>query len=181
MSIETLKGMMPEYAKDNKLNLSTLANDETLSKPQLWGTFLATAIASRNANVLREIASEAAEHLSEAEMNGAKAAASIMSMNNVYYKFTEVLEDYRTMPAKLRMNILANPGVDTVDFEIWALAVSAINGCKACVLAHEKTLRDHDISKEQVQTAVRIASTIHAVAVTLEAEVSFKADMAEAA
>ena len=66
------------------------------------------------------------------------------------------------------MNAMANPGCDKVDFELCSLAVSAINGCGTCVDSHEKTLRKHQLSAQAIQSAVRIAAVVHAVAVTLE-------------
>ena len=172
MSIDTLKSQIPDYAKDIKLNLSSLSNDETLNTQQLWGTMLASALASRNADVIREIEEEAADHLSEQAYDAAKAAAAIMGMNNIYYRFVHLASEkaYSTMPAKLRMNIIGNPGVEKTDFELWSLAVSAINGCGMCIDAHEAELKKHGITSEQIQTAVRIASTLHAVAAVIDGE-----------
>lgn len=171
MSIDNLKNLMPEYAKDIKLNLSTLASEETLTAQQLWGTFLTTALAAGNETVIREIAAEAAQHLTPEAQNAAKAAAAIMAMNNVYYKFVGMMgDDYRTMPAKLRMNVIGNPGVDKIDFELWSTAVSAMNGCQFCVKAHEKTLADHGVEKAAIQTAVRIGAVVNAAAAVLTAE-----------
>lgn len=167
MSIENLKNQIPDYAKDIKLNLSSLTNDETLSAQQLWGAFVASALAGGNADVIAAIESEASQKLSPEALNAAKAAASIMAMNNVYYKFTGMMPEYQTLPAKLRMNVIANPGVDKADFELWSLAVSAINGCQFCLKSHEKQLRDHGISQEQVQTAVRVAAVVQAVSAVL--------------
>lgn len=173
MSIENIKNEVPEYAKDIKLNLSSLANEETLTPQQFWGTMVASALAGRNGFVIREVVEEAAQILSEEALNAAKAAASIMAMNNVYYKFAGMMGgEYQTMPAKLRMNIIANPGVDKMDFELWSLAVSAINACQFCVKAHEKQLVDHGITKEQIQTAVRIASVVQAASAILEGKES---------
>ncbi|WP_278371214.1 carboxymuconolactone decarboxylase family protein, partial [Thalassospira xiamenensis] len=56
------------------------------------------------------------------------------------------------------------------DFELFSLAVSAINGCGMCIDSHEKVLKNAGIKKETVQNAVRIASVIHAVSVVLDAE-----------
>lgn len=172
MSIETLKTMIPECAKDIKLNLSSLANDETLNPQQLWGTMLASALASRNEVVIQQISEEALDNLSAEAYEAAKAAAAIMAMNNVYYRFVHLSsnKDYQTMQAKLRMNIIGNPGVDKMDFELWSLAVSAINACGMCIDAHENQLIQHGVSKEQVQTAVRVASVIHAVSAVLDGE-----------
>lgn len=172
MSIDTLKSAIPDYAKDIKLNLSSLANDETLNAQQLWGTFLASAMATGQASVIANVTAAASEHLDDAASNAAKSAASIMAMNNVYYRFVHLAanKDYASMPAKLRMNVIGNPGVDKADFELWSLAVSAINGCGMCIDAHEAELRKHGISSEQIQTSVRVASTVAAVAAVIDGE-----------
>ena len=110
--------------------------------------------------------------MDSAAYKAAKAAAAIMGMNNVYYRFLHLVEDeeYSRLPAKLRMNVIANPGAPKEDFELWSLAVSAVNGCGKCITAHEKVLRDAGVSREQIQAAVRIAAVVHAVAVTIEGE-----------
>lgn len=90
-------------------------------------------------------------------------------MNNVYYRFVHLVGgDYAKMPARLRMNIIARPGVEKADFELWSMAVSAINGCGMCMESHEQQLRAAGISTEQIQTAVRIAATVSGLAVVLE-------------
>ncbi|MEO8557723.1 MAG: carboxymuconolactone decarboxylase family protein [Rhodospirillales bacterium] len=172
MSIETLKNALPDYAKDLKLNLSSLAGESLLSEQQKAGAFIASAIASRNPQVIEAVTAEFAPKLSARALTAAKTAAALMAMNNIYYRFVHLASaaDYKTLPAKLRMNAIANPGVDKVDFELWSLAVSAINGCGLCIDAHEKVVRQAGLSAEQVQAAVRIASVVHAVAVTLETD-----------
>jgi alkyl hydroperoxide reductase subunit D len=172
MSIETLKSRLPDYAKDLKLNLSSLASETALSDQQRAGTFVASALASRNAELTSAILAEFGSRLTPEALQAAKAAAAIMAMNNVYYRFTHLASaaDYRTLPAKLRMNVLAKPGVDKADFELWSLAVSAINGCGMCIDSHERALRETGVSAETIQAAVRIASVVHAVAATLDGE-----------
>jgi len=171
MTIEALKERLPEYAKDIKLNLGTLATEPSLTTQQRAGTFVASALASRNAEVTRAIISEFAPQLSPEALTAAKAAASIMGMNNIYYRFTHLVgAGYDRLPAKLRMNIIGKPGVEKVDFELWSLAVSAVNGCGMCLTSHEKVVRDAGLTQEQVQSAVRIASVVHAVAATLDGE-----------
>ena len=166
MSIDTLKGQMPDYAKDIKLNLSSLANDETLNDQQKWGTFLASALATRHAEVIVQVQEDAADHLSADAYKGVQAAAAIMAQNNVYYRFVHLSsnKEYGTLPAKLRMHVMANPGVDKGDFELWSLAVSAINGCGMCIDAHEAELKKAGFTTEQIQTAVRIAASVAAAA-----------------
>lgn len=171
MTIESLQEMIPDYAKDLRLNLSTLAGEETLNAQQKWGTFYAAALNTGNAEVIQAIEAVAGQNITAEAMNAARSAASIMAMNNVYYKFAGMMgEAYQTMPAKLRMNVIGNPGVDKIDFEIWSLAVSAMNGCQFCVQAHEAKVIAHGITREQVQASVRIAAVVNAVAVTINAE-----------
>ncbi len=172
MSIDTIKNAIPDYAKDIKLNLSSLANDESLNEQQLWGTMLASALAGRNPFVITEIEAEAKTHLSSDALEAAKAAAAIMAMNNVYYRFVHIAsnKEYQSMPAKLRMNVIGNPGVDKVDFELWSLAVSVVNACGMCIDAHEQQLLQSGMSKEQIQTASRIAAVIHATSAILDGE-----------
>jgi alkyl hydroperoxide reductase subunit D len=170
MNLEALKTRLPDYAKDLKLNLSSLAMENVLSEQQRAGTFIACALASRNAETIQAIMGEFAPKLSPEALTAAQAAASIMAMNNIYYRFTHLSSspDYRAMPAKLRMNVIGKPGVEKADFELWSLAVSAINGCGMCIDAHDKVLRDAGLTAEQIQAAVRIAAVVHAVAATLD-------------
>jgi alkyl hydroperoxide reductase subunit D len=172
MSLDHLRDQLPDYAKDIRLNLGSLANETLLSDQQKYGCFLACALASRNATVIRAIADETEGKLSGEAVTAAKAAAAIMGMNNIYYRFVHLASEktYATLPAKLRMQIIANPGVDKQDFELWSLAVSAINGCGMCVDSHDAVVRKHGMSTEQVQAAVRIAATVHAAAAILDGE-----------
>jgi alkyl hydroperoxide reductase subunit D len=171
MSIEALKSRIPEYAKDLKLNLGSLATEPSLSTQQRAGTFVAAALASRNAEVSAAIVAEFGPQLSAEALSAAKASAAIMGMNNVYYRFTHnVGGDYPNLPAKLRMNVMARPGVEKADFELWSLAVSAVNGCGMCMESHEKVVRHAGLTQEQVQAAVRIAAVVHAVAAVLDGE-----------
>jgi lipoyl-dependent peroxiredoxin subunit D len=173
ITLDTIRDALPDYARDLKLNLGsvlTTAGAPGLSEKQIWAVALASAIASRNQELTRDLETLAAARLDPAYVNGARAAAAIMGMNNVYYRFLHLVEDpeYALMPARLRMNVIANPGIEKVDFELLSLAVSAINGCGTCVASHERQLRKHEVTRETVQSAVRIAATVHAVARVLE-------------
>ena len=171
MALDNLKEGLPEYAKDLKLNLDTLSRSTELSEQQLWGTFLATAAATRNDTIISEIAEEASQHLSDEYVNAAYGAASIMAMNNVAYRAKSFLgSDYAQVRMGLRMNVIGNPGVDKVDFELWSLAVSAVNGCGMCIESHEHEVVKKGVSKEAVQDVIRIASVIHAVSAVIDGE-----------
>lgn len=176
MSIDALRDRIPDYAKDIRLNLGTLASESVLSDQQKWGAFLATALAAGNADVIKALAAEVEGKLSPEAITAAKAAAAIMGMNNVYYRATHLMsaKDYASMPAKLRMNVIANPGVDKVDFELWSLAVSAVNGCGMCLDSHEKVVRKAGLTTDQVQAALRIASAVNAAAAVMTVEAALQ-------
>lgn len=159
----------PDYAKDTKINAVNVLTPEGapgLSQEEIDGVALASAYASRSAGTVRWALSRSA--LSPERATAAKAAASIMAMNNVYYRFLHLVEDaeYKTLPARLRMTVIGNPGVGKKEFELYALAVSAINGCGFCVASHAQKLAGTGLSKEAVQSAVRVASVVAAVAQT---------------
>ncbi len=173
MTLDALIQSLPEYAKDLKLNYSTLIGQNTeLTPTQLWGSVLVSAMATRQPVLLRAVAAAAVEHTSAQIVDAAKTAGAIMGMNNIFYRFHHLTknEKYSTMPTRLRMNAIRTHGADPVDFELWCVAASAVNGCGKCVDAHEQVLRQKGISEELILAAVRVASVIHAVGTVLDAE-----------
>ncbi|GAA2242804.1 alkyl hydroperoxide reductase AhpD [Streptomyces ruber] len=172
MSLDALVASLPDYAEDLRRNLRAVVGGSPLPAQQLWGTVLATAVASRSPAVLRALGPEARERLSPQAYGAARAAASVMAMNNVFFRTRHLLSDheYGALRSGLRMNVTRDPGVDRVDFELWALAVSALNGCGVCLDSHEQALRRAGVARETVQEAFRIASVVHAAGVTLDAE-----------
>ena len=170
MTLEQIKALMPEYARDIKLNLSTVLGGTGapgLTEAQALGTALACAVATKSNALATAVEGVAGEKLDPARRNAARAAAAVMAMNNVYYRFTHFVgdEEYRKLPARLRMNVIGNPGIDKAEFELYSLAVSAINGCEFCIQAHEKVVREAGIGREGVQSAARIAAVMTAAAV----------------
>ena len=174
MSLDDLRQLLPAYAKDLSLNLSSLANETLLTDQQKWGCFVSAAYAVGQADMVK--AADALPLTDEA-MSGAKAAAAIMGMNNIYYRSLHLMQntEYRTLPARLRMNIIGNPGVDKNDFELWCTAVSAVNGCGMCLDSHEEELRKRGVPTVHVQAALRIAAVVNAVSRVLAAEAASKA------
>ena len=186
MSLNEIKSSIPDYAKDLRLNLEAVlgeAGAPGLSSKQIGLIALASAIGARHAALTSALAEEAGKHASAQELNGARTAAALMAMNNVYYRFTHLVAEpeYQTLRAGLRMNAMASPGCDKIDFELCSLAVSAINGCGMCMDSHEKTLRKHAVSAQAVQSAVRIAAVVNAVGVTLEQASASAVDAVSAA
>jgi alkyl hydroperoxide reductase subunit D len=169
-AIEALRAAFPESARDIKLNLQAVLGPGALSPEQRWGVALASAVASRNARLGQAVLSDARLEVSAALIEDALAAAALMAMNNVYYRFRHMSgkASYADMPARLRMNRMAKPATSKLNFELFSLAVSAINGCETCVRSHESVLTEGGLSENAVQDAVRIAATIQAAAVALE-------------
>ncbi len=170
-ALDDLRDAIPEAAKDLKLNLqSVLSADGPLSAAQRWGTAVASAVASRNARLREAILAEARAQVDAAVVDDAVAAAALMGMNNVYYRFRHLIgrAAYAEKPARLRMNRIAKPAGSKVDFELYCLAVSAINGCATCLQAHETVVLKGGLTEEHVHDAVRIASVIHGAAVAAD-------------
>jgi alkyl hydroperoxide reductase subunit D len=176
MSIEAVKDMLPDYARDLGLNLGGLVNGSALTQQQLWGAVAAVAAASSPSPAVALLDAESRQHLSAEGYTAAHAAAAIMAMNNVYYRAKHLLSDmgvasYDNVPARLRMQVIAtHGGVAKQDFELWCFAVSAVNGCASCLVSHEQELRKADMSTEQIHEGLRIAAIVKAVCATLASE-----------
>ncbi len=171
-SLEVVRSELADAHKDTRLNLQGVLEGGSLTPEQRWGVAVASAFAVRNERLKEAMLNEAKKALANPEpvIEDARAAASLMAMNNVYYRFRHMIgkESYSTKRAGLRMNRLAQVLTNKVDFELVCLAVSAINGCEMCMQSHEKVVLDGGLSEDQVHDAVRIAAVIHAAAVGLE-------------
>lgn len=166
MNLQSIKATLGEYAKDTRLNLGSVLSEEgapDLTLTQIHAIALASAYATKNSALVHAVNLEAT--LDEPYRHAARAAASIMAMNNVYYRFVHLVgDDYGKMPAKLRMNVIGAPGIDKKDFELMSLAVSAINGCGMCMEAHVHEVVKAGLSKTAVQSTIRITAVINAAA-----------------
>jgi alkyl hydroperoxide reductase subunit D len=174
MSIEQLKNSLSENAKDIKINLRNLFTEEgstDLNIKQIYSIALSCAYSIKNAELIKSVVSEAEQYMLSHEIKAAKSSAVIMAMNNIYYRFIHLVSDksYSTMPARLRMNIINDSGIDKTDFELNCLAVSALNGCGLCMDAHVKELSKRGVTQYAIQSAVRIAAVLNAVAMDISA------------
>ncbi len=169
-ALDELRDAIPDAARDLKLNLQSVLAESSLSPAQRWGTAVAAAVASRNPRLRDAVLAEARAVTEAAVVDDAIAAAALMGMNNVYYRFRHLIgrDVYSEKPARLRMNRIAKPAGSKLDFELFCLAVSAINGCESCLKAHEKVVLAGGLSEDQVHDAVRIAAVIHGAAVALD-------------
>ena len=169
MKLEQIKNEMKDYARDIRLNAeSVLAPDGApgLTQDQIYGIALACAYATKSTAVVNAFEKESREFMTPEVIEGAKGAATMMAMNNVYYRFIHLAEDadVSKLPARLRMNFIAKPGIPKVDFELMCLAVSAMAGCGMCIKSHVHEAKKGGISTEGVQSTARIASVVQAMA-----------------
>ena len=166
MSLREFADALPDYAKDIRLNLNSLTSDQILSDQRKYGLLLTTAHGSGYKPLVDAAEAECAPKLSPEAANAARAAAAVMAMNNVYYRFVHLASNpvYGTLPAKLRMNVIGSPGIDKAEFELFALAVSVQNGCGMCIDSHEKVLKSHGVTADVIQAAARIGAVMTAAA-----------------
>ena len=166
MSLKQFADTLPDYAKDIRLNLSSILSDQLLGNERKLGLLLACAHGSGYRPLVTAAEAEVEDQLSDVQANAARGAAAVMAMNNVYYRFVHLTSnpEYGKLPARLRMNFIGQHGIAKDDFELFSLAVSAMNGCGMCIDSHERVLLEHGVKPETIQAAVRIAAVMKAVA-----------------
>ena len=166
MSLKQFAETLPDYAKDLRLNLSSILNDQQLGDERKAGLLLACAHGSGYRPLVAAAEAELAPKVPEQYADAARGAAALMAMNNVYYRFVHLVAnpEYGTMPAKLRMNLIGSHGIAKEDFELFSMAVSAMNGCGMCMDSHERVLLQHGVKPDTIQAAVRIGAVMKALA-----------------
>ena len=175
MSIDTpalnaLRETLPEDPKDIRLNLSAVLSGENLEPARALGVALAAAQFIRSPQLVEALTADITAGLGEAAAGvfaDATAAAGVMAMNTVYYRFRHMIgkESYAARPARLRMNRMNQPQTSKADFELMSLGCAALAGCEMCLQSHEASLLKLDVSEDACHDAVRIAAVINAAAV----------------
>ena len=168
-ALDAIRERFPESAKDMKLNVGSLANSETLDADQIWGVCLASAYYLGDAAILQAILADAkAGGVSDAVLEDSQAAASLMGMNTVYFRFRHLVhkEVYSQKPARLRMQWMARPKTNKALFELMSLAIAALAGCEVCVKSHEASVQQHGLSEDHVHEAARYAAILYGAVVS---------------
>lgn len=163
--IESVKGVLPEYAKDAKLNLDAVLLRSTLDPDEAMGCAVAALAATGNGKLLGALLADA-----PVDANAAMTAASLMAQNNVWYPYVEMAEDpaLAGLPAQLRMNAIATHGGTTKErFEAYSLAASIVGKCHFCVKAHYEGLKKMGYTVEQLRDIGRIAAVMNSIAKVL--------------
>ena len=166
MSLKQFVETLPDYAKDLRLNLGSILSDQLILEERKLGLLLACAHGSGYRPLVAAAEAEVAGRLDDKIAHAARGAAAVMAMNNVYYRFVHLVSnpEYGTKPARLRMNLIGQHGIAKIEFELFSLAVSAMNGCGMCMDSHERILTEHGVKVDVIQNAVRIGAVMKAIA-----------------
>ncbi len=169
--LDRLLDVLPEWFKDIRLNLTSVLRGTTLPANQTWAVALTAALFQRSPTLAAALRADGAALLSTADVEDAQAAAALMGMNTVYYRFRHLIGKpaYTQMKANLRMNRMVNPSTSKKQFELCALACAVLAGCEMCLKAHEETLLKNQGTEAQVHDVVRIAAAVGGAVVALDA------------
>jgi alkyl hydroperoxide reductase subunit D len=170
-SLESLSATDSKYLRDLKLNVSAVLKSKNLSTKET--ALLALATASNEKNDVLITAFEGLstkEGASADEIAEAHACASLLSLNNVFYRFRHYMhgnEYYNNTPAGIRMSIMMSPVLGKEFFELMSIVVSALNGCEQCVTSHEHSVKALGTSEARIYDAVRLAAVIKSLCVVI--------------
>lgn len=168
--LNDIKALIPDYAKDVRLNLDSVLARSSLSPADAVGVALAAAFASKSTPLIAAFRDSGI--LSPEESEAAHTAAALMGMTNVWYSYLDMAgnDELKTLPAQLRMNAYQNHGgVDKRRFELYALASSIVGKCRFCISAHFEVLQQEGMSTSELRDVGRIAAVINATAQVLAA------------
>ena len=169
--VKELLSKLPEEAKDLRINLKRVLEGESLSEEQTWGTALTAAYFIRHPELTAAVLADAkSAGVSDAILEDARGAASIMGMNTIYYRFRHLMNSdaYNKRPANLRMMRMQQVASSKENFELFSIGPAALAGCEMCLKAHEAAVKKGGMTEDNVHDAVRIAAILHGVAVALE-------------
>lgn len=168
--IDAIRETFPPAAKDVKLNVQSVLKADKLEQPQVWGIALASAYFVNEPKLTEAVLADAkADGVSDEVIDDARAAAAIMGMNTVYYRFRHLVSHskYAELSPRVRMSRMAQPATDKATFELFSMACAVLAGCGMCINAHDEGLRKHGMTEDQVNDCVRIASVLQSVAVAM--------------
>jgi alkyl hydroperoxide reductase subunit D len=165
-ALDLLEGGKSRYLADLKINFKNSFESDHLSKKEIALLGVALAVNANNI-ILKEFfnANATAEGATAEGIAEATGCASLLSANNIFYRFRHFVnkEKYNEIPARIKMNIMGRPVNGKEFFELMSLAISAVNGCEMCVKAHEKSLIELGSKEERIFEAVRLAAVITSV------------------
>jgi lipoyl-dependent peroxiredoxin subunit D len=163
-SLASLAAANSRYLKDLKLNVSSFLGSKNLTRKEANLLALAVAVNQKHKELTVAFESLAKkEGATDEEIGETHACASIMGVNNIFYRFRHYMHDveyYNKQPAGLRMSVLMNPAMGKGLFELMSLVVSAVNGCERCVVSHEHSVKEHGADEPRIYDAIRLGAVI---------------------
>ncbi len=165
-SLEAMLQGETKYIRDARINLKNVLQSQNLSVKEAYLLALSIAVNEKN-HVLTDSFSKLAKQneATDAEIAEIHACASLLSVNNVFYRFRHFIkkDTYQTMPAGIKMSIMMNPVLGKEFFELVSLAVSAVNGCEMCVTSHEASVLKQGATEPRVFDAIRLAAVVRGI------------------
>ena len=169
MTIDDLKSEIPEFAKDIKLNLSSLIINSEYDEELVYGCAYASSLAVGDKKISEVFEDECSSRFGIEFIKAVKTTVTIMTLNNVWYKYRDSMPstEMKMAPQKMRVNAMANhAGLEKILFESLSLCISAINGCTFCIKAHSDLLLENGKTKDYIFNIGRIASVISSLSKT---------------
>lgn len=169
-SLETMANGESKYVRDLRINLKNAIKSEHVSEKEAMLIALATAINEKNKPLIKSFTELAKEkEATDAEIAEMHACTSLLSVNNVFYRFRHFAEkeSYNSMPARIKMNIMMNPVTGKEFFELVSLVVSAVNGCEQCVKSHEASVLNQGGTEERIFDAIRLGAIVRGLSQVL--------------
>lgn len=132
-------------------------------------TRYAIALAASSANncrhcVAHHVKENAAAGWSEKEIAEILAVTATCAMYNSYFKFQDLAGDdrFKSFSVGLRAFTFAKVSLDQKLVELINIVVSNINGCHKCTSGHTAKALDLGVTPEEIDEAVKVASTMAA-------------------
>lgn len=171
-TLDELKATLGDDTKDLRLNLGNVLDNGDLEPAERWAVALASAYFLRAGELVEAITAAGAAHLTPAAIADARAAASIMGMNTVYYRFRHMIgkPSYSQRQAGLRMSRMGKPATTKGLFELCSMACAVLAGCEMCVKSHEQSLLNEGYTEDRVHQSVRIAAVVNGFLIATSAE-----------
>ena len=172
-NVEDIKNSIPDFAKDIRLNFSSIIMNSVYEDDLTYGCAYACALSLNDKKLSKALENECRNRISEDFVISIKSTVSIMSLNNIWYSYRDSMPstEMKVSAQRMRVNIMGSyAGLSKVLFESISLCISAINGCKFCIKSHSQLLIDEDQTKDYVLNIGRIASVIKATVKSIEIE-----------
>lgn len=170
-SLASMAVVNSKYLRDLKLNVSSTLGSSNLTRKEAYLLALSVAVNEKHDVLITAFENSARrEGANDEELAETHACASLMNVNNTFYRFRHFMHDveyYNKHPAGLRMSLMMNPLMGKALFELMSLVLSAINGCERCVTSHEHSVKLQGADEPRIYDAIRLGAVIKSLCITV--------------